>query len=90
MLSNRSHHDLLSLVAGIGERRNPIMSATATRATFDDDSMKEIMIRWTMAEEYLSKLEVDVLLSEHALRILVRQDVPNLLKEVIRLQPYFE
>jgi hypothetical protein len=54
MLSNRSHHDLLSLVAGIGERRNPIMSATATGATFDEDSVKEILIRWTLAEEYVS------------------------------------
>jgi hypothetical protein len=64
------------------------MGATATGATFDDDSMKEIMIRWTLAEEYLSKLEMDVLPSEHVIRVLVRQDVPNLLKEVIRLQQY--
>jgi hypothetical protein len=66
------------------------MSATATGASFDEDSMKEIMIRWTLAEEYLSQLDMDSLPSEHALRVLVRQDVPNLLKEVIRLQPYFE
>jgi hypothetical protein len=63
------------------------MSATATGATFDDDSMKGIMIRWTLAEEYVSQLDMDSLPSEHALRILLRQDVPSLLKEVIRLRP---
>jgi hypothetical protein len=63
------------------------MSATATGATFDDDSMKEIMIRWTLAEEYVSQLDMDSLPSEHALRILLRQDVPTLLNEVIRMRP---
>jgi hypothetical protein len=64
------------------------MSATATGATFDEDSMKEIMIRWTLAEEQLSKFDMDSLPSEHALRVLVRQDVPSLLREVIRLRQY--
>jgi hypothetical protein len=64
------------------------MSATPTGATFDDDSVKQILIRWTLAEEYLSKLDTDSLPSEHALRVLVRQDVPRLLDEVIRLQQY--
>jgi hypothetical protein len=64
------------------------MSATATGVTLDEDSMKEIMKRWTLAEEYLSKLDMISLPSEHPLRVLVRQDVPNLLKEVIRLQLY--
>jgi hypothetical protein len=90
MLSNRSHHDLLSLVAGIGERRNPIMSATATGATFDEDSVKEILIRWTLAEEYVSQLDMDSLPSEYALRVLLRQDVPTLLSEVVRLRRYLE
>jgi hypothetical protein len=62
------------------------MSATATGATFDEDSVKEILIRWTLAEEQLSKLDMDSLPSEHALRVLVKQDVPNLLSEVVRLR----
>ena len=66
------------------------MSVTATGATFDDDSMKEIMIRWTLADEYVSQLDMDSLPSEHALRVLVRQDVPNLLSEVVRLRRYLE
>ena len=63
------------------------MSATATGATFDEDSVKEILIRWTLAEEYLSNLDMNSLPSEHALRVLVRQDLPILLKEVMRLRP---
>ncbi len=66
------------------------MSATATGATLDDDSMKKIMIRWTLAEQCLSNLDMDSLPSEHALRVLVRQDVPSLLDEVVRLRQYLE
>jgi hypothetical protein len=62
------------------------MSASATSAAFDQEEMKRIMIRWRLAEEYLSELDQS-LPSEHALRVLVRQDVPSLLKEVIRLRP---
>ena len=62
------------------------MSATATGATFDREEIKRMMIRWRLAEEYLSELN-HLLPSEHALRVLVRQDVPSLLKEVIRLRP---
>jgi hypothetical protein len=40
------------------------MSATATGATFDEDSVKEILIRWTLAEEYVSQLDMDSLPSE--------------------------
>lgn len=65
------------------------MSATAAGATFRSDSILEIMIRWRVAEEYLSNLDIEVLRSEHALRVLIGQDVPNLLKEVIRLRPDF-
>jgi hypothetical protein len=62
------------------------MSATATGATFDQEEMKRIMIRWRLAEEYLSEID-NSLPNEHALRVLVRQDVSSLLKEVIRLRP---
>jgi hypothetical protein len=62
------------------------MSATATGATFDQDEIKRIMIRWRLAEEYLSDPN-NSLPSEHALRVLIKQDVPSLLKEVIRLRP---
>jgi hypothetical protein len=62
------------------------VSATATGVTFDQEEMKRIMIRWRLAEDYLSN-EDESLPSEHALRVLIRQDVPNLLREVIRLRP---
>jgi hypothetical protein len=64
------------------------MSATATGATFDQDSIEEIMIRWTLAQEYLTQLNMSSLPGENALRVLVRQDVPSLLNEIIRLRPY--
>jgi hypothetical protein len=62
------------------------MSATATGAAFDQEEIKRIMIRWRLAEEYLCDPN-NSLPTEHALRVLVRQDVPNLLQEVIRLRP---
>lgn len=73
-------------VMGIRSKEKSTMSATATRATFDQEEMKRIMIRWRLAEDYLSN-EDDSLPSEHALRVLIRQDVPSLLREVIRLRP---
>lgn len=63
------------------------MSATAIGGTFHQDSFKEIVARWKVADEYLSYLEIELLPREHALRVLVRQDVPSLLKEVIRFAP---
>jgi hypothetical protein len=63
------------------------MSATATGGTFHQDSFKEIVTRWKVADEYLSYLDIELLPREHALRVLVRQDLPTLLKEVIRLRP---
>jgi hypothetical protein len=64
MLSNRSHHDLFSLSRELIEGDVQFMSATATGATFDEDSVKEILIRWTLAEEYVSQLDMDSLPSE--------------------------
>ena len=64
------------------------MSATATSVTFDQDSIEEIMIRWTLAQEYLGELNMSSLPGENALRVLVRQDVPSLLNEIMRLRPY--
>jgi hypothetical protein len=64
------------------------MSATATCATFDQDSIEEIMIRWTLAQEYLAQLNMSSLPGENALRVLVSQDVPSLLNEIMRLRPY--
>ncbi len=63
------------------------MSATATEGTFHQHSIREILARWKVANEYLSYLDIELLPTEHALRVLVRQDLPILLKEVIRLRP---
>jgi hypothetical protein len=63
-----------------------MMSARAIGATLDQEEIKRIIIRWRVAEEYLSDLN-DSLPSEHAIRVFVGQDVPSLLKEVIHLRP---
>jgi hypothetical protein len=63
-----------------------MMSASARGATLDHEEIKRIIIRWRVAEDYLSDLN-DSLPKDHAIRILVGQDVPSLLKEVIHLRP---
>jgi hypothetical protein len=68
----------LSPVTGFDRKEKSIMSAAATGGTFAQDSMKEIVTRWKVAEEYLSYLDIELLPREHALRVLVRQDVPTL------------
>jgi hypothetical protein len=88
MLPNWSYQDLYPLSTGIDRQGEmQFMSATAIGGTFDQASVKEIMVRWRVADEYLSYLDVELLPREHALRVLVGQDVPSLLKEVIRLRP---
>ena len=37
------------------------MSATATGGTFHQDSIDEIVIRWKVADEYLSYLDIELL-----------------------------
>jgi hypothetical protein len=63
------------------------MTSFAVAATFDRDAVEGIIIRWRLAEQYVTDLDMDSLPSEHALLALIRQDVPNLLREIIRLRP---
>jgi hypothetical protein len=53
----------------------------------DQPSLDEIMIRWKLAELYVADLSMQDLAWNHAVRLLVRRDVPTLLQEVIRLRP---
>jgi hypothetical protein len=59
----------------------------AVATVFDQDAVEGLIIRWRLAEQYVTDLDMDSLPSEHALLTLIRQDVPNLLKEIIRLRP---
>jgi hypothetical protein len=63
------------------------MAASAPVPDFNQDAVDEIIIRWRLAQEYVTVLDMESLPSVHALLVLVRQDVPNLLKEIIRLRP---
>jgi hypothetical protein len=53
----------------------------------DQPSLDEIMIRWKLAELYVADLSIRVLPWDHAVRLLIRRDVPTLLQELIRLRP---
>ena len=53
----------------------------------DQPSLDEIMIRWKLAELHVANLSMQDLPWNHAVRLLVRRDVPTLLQEVIRLRP---
>jgi hypothetical protein len=68
-----------------GENIN--MAAFALGPTFDQDLIEGLIIRWGLAEAYVTDLKMSSLPSEHALLFLIRHDVPTLLREIIRLRP---
>jgi hypothetical protein len=63
------------------------MAGFAVAATFDQDAVEGIIIRWRLAEQYVTDLDMDSLPSEHALLALIRQDVPNLLRKNYPVTP---
>jgi hypothetical protein len=75
------------MVWRILEPLEKIMAASAVGFTFNQDLIEGLIIRWRLAEEYVTDLVMGSMPAEHALLFLIRQDVPNLLKEIIRLRP---
>lgn len=53
----------------------------------DQSLLEGIMIRWKLADEHLSTMSLGELPAEHALQILIRHDVPILVRELILLRP---
>ena len=49
--------------------------------------LEEQLIRWKLAENSLSRIECTSMPEEQALCVLVKHDVPMLLKELTRLRP---
>ena len=49
--------------------------------------LEEQLIRWKLAENSLLRIEAAPLPEEQALCVLVRRDVPRLIKELTRLRP---
>jgi hypothetical protein len=63
------------------------MSNAGPVQALDHGTLDEIMIRWKLAGVYMADLPVLGLPWDHALRLLIRRDVPALLKELLRLRP---
>ena len=61
--------------------------ANAVRRVLDQASLDDIMIRWKLAELHVADLSTQDLPWDHAVRLLIRRDVPTLLQELIRLRP---
>jgi hypothetical protein len=63
------------------------MAHAAAARMLDHASLDEIMIRWKLAELHVADLSMKDLPWDHALRLLIRRDVPTLLQELLRLRP---
>jgi hypothetical protein len=66
------------------------VSSSAIRAAnepFDKNQLEVVLLRWRMANEYLAALETEDLPAQYALRILVAQDFPLIIREIVRLRP---
>jgi hypothetical protein len=51
------------------------------------EDLAKIRERWQLALEYLAAIQMDHLPEEHAIRVLVRSDLPRLIRELTRLEP---
>jgi hypothetical protein len=49
--------------------------------------ISEIMERWRLSMTYLEEIPMDHLPEEHAVRILMRRDIPRMVRELTRLRP---
>ena len=65
-------------------------AAVAVGKSLNRLDLPAMMIRWKLGVDYLEEVDMDSLPGEQALRFLIRQDFPTLLKELIRLRPELE
>jgi hypothetical protein len=64
------------------------MSVAETKSKPLDQSWIDAMtLRWKASERYLNGSETESLAEDHAIRILVKHDIPMLMKELTRLRP---
>lgn len=64
------------------------MSAAALQTEpIDWNSLQAVMIRWKLAEQFLSDTPEAIETGRMALHVLIYRDFPALLREVIRLRP---
>jgi hypothetical protein len=72
------------------------MSATAASTSvtertsepiFDRQCLKAAMARWTKSDEFVRYLDAELLPAEHPLRQVIGQDLPEVMRELVRLRP---
>jgi hypothetical protein len=72
------------------------MSATAASTSvtertsepiFDRQWLKAAMARWTKSDEFVRYLDAELLPAEHPLRQVIGQDLPEVMRELVRLRP---
>ena len=68
---------------------NPIdiLNGVDSLQVVQSDFAEKFITRWKLAKKYLATLDVPATREEQAIRELVKQDVPILLKELLRLRP---
>ena len=76
-----------ALMSWRGQSWVPSSAIRAASEPFDKNHLEAMLLRWRMANEYLIALEADDLPAQHALRLLVAQDFPLIVRELIRLRP---
>jgi hypothetical protein len=54
---------------------------------FQPNELKDVMIRWELALEYLKEVQINELSEEHALLVLIGRDFPEIIRELTRLRP---
>lgn len=59
----------------------------AVPAPIDSNSLQALMIRWKLAEQFISDNPDAIETGNMALRVLIEQDLPTLIHEVLRLRP---
>jgi hypothetical protein len=71
------------------------MSATASasvterriEAVFDREWLSEALARWKIGDEFVRYLDAELLPAEHPLRQVIGQDLPEVMRELVRLRP---
>ena len=62
-------------------------AANSESKPLDQSWIDAMMLRWKASERFLDGLNMDSLPEEHPICLLIKHDVPMLLKELTRLRP---
>lgn len=73
--------------AGLGLRGTEDINVEEDEVAVDQDWLSGFLLRWVLAEEYLTVERTEDLVEEHALEVLIKRDIPTLLSELSRSRP---